>query len=156
MKTCLLLLSILIFSSCTKNDDEKKGYLNSFRNDKYFNQEVFMDSYRDLYGLWEAYSVFGGWSGYSEPDFDYLEMKPFGIYGLIRNDTLFEYGKISQDIFDLNHYFPGNQVKLVADYKEGAYSRLASYKYFDIVRKDTLTIYDGLIDGTSIIFKRVK
>ncbi|MEZ5072391.1 MAG: hypothetical protein R2751_15865 [Bacteroidales bacterium] len=55
--------------------------------------ELIPEDYRYIYGMWELFDISGGigGSGY-EHDSDYLEIKNFGIYGVIRNDTLIEYG----------------------------------------------------------------
>jgi hypothetical protein len=156
MKISRYLIIILILSSCSKKESERTSHLDSLNRDKYFNTEVLTGSYQDLYGTWKAFNVFGGWSGNSEPDFDYLEIKQFGIYGLVRNDTLFEYGKISPDTFDIKPYFPGYQVRLEPDSLSGIYPFFGSNRYFDLPGKDTLAIYDGLYDGVTYSFKRVK
>ncbi len=155
MKISPFIIFILIFSSCSEKDYERTSHLDSLNREKYFKEEVLTGNYQDLYGTWKAFSVFGGWSGYSEPDFDYLEIKPFGIYGLVRNDTLFEYGEISPDTFDVKPYFQGYQVKLDADFLLGKYRYFGSNRYFDLLRNDTLAIYDGFIDGVTYSFKRV-
>jgi len=41
-----------------------------------------------------------GWT--DERDFDFLEVKPIGIFGLIRGDSIFEYGRIELDTFNAN------------------------------------------------------
>jgi hypothetical protein len=156
MKTCFVtIIALLILSSCSK-EDEKSLNLDSFKREKYFNDEVLTGDSHNLYGLWKAYNVFGGWSGYSKPDFDYLEIKPYGIYGIIRNDTLLEYGKISQDTFDAQPYFDGFQVKVEPDYMLGPYSRFGGDQYFNLVKNDTLAIGWGMVDGITISFSRIK
>ncbi len=155
MKTCLSIIIILLLTSCTK-EEVKSKYLNSFSRNKYFDHEVLTGDSQNLYGIWKAYSVFGGWSGYSKPDFDYMEIKPYGIYGLIRNDTVFEYGKISLQTFDTKPYFSGYQVILETDYMKGQYSYLGGQQYFYLTRKDTLTIGWAMTDGITINFSRTK
>jgi hypothetical protein len=152
MKTAyLFVFSILLISSCSK-DEDKTTYLNSLSSDKYFEEEVLTSGSDELYGLWKASSIYG-WSGYSEPDFDYLEIKPFGIYGLIRNDSLFEYGKISQHTFSTYQYPEGYQIKLEPDYKVGLYYYFGGNRFF-YIRNDSLSIGDGFIDGVGIILIR--
>ena len=126
----------MLFAAC-KKEEFKSTYLDSLSSDKYFNNEVLTGDSQNLYGLWKAYSVFGGWSGYSKPDFDYMEIKPYGIYGIIKNDSLLEYGKISQRTFDAKPYFSGFQVTLEPDYKIGQYFRLGGNQYFYLFKKDT-------------------
>ena len=156
MKKHLIILFALILSSCTKKDGERATYLDSLNKEKYFSEEVLSGNYQELYGLWKAYNLYGGWSGYSKPDINYLEIKPFGIYGFVRDNTLIEYGKISPNVFDLKPYFPGYQVKLESDYTSGKNSIFGLFRYFNVIRKDTLTICDGMIDGQTYYFNRVK
>jgi len=89
MKRSIITL-LFILCSCSK-EENVTSYLDSFATNKYFEQEVFSSSYLEFYGLWKALGSWGGWSGYSEPTFDYLEIKPFGIYGIVKNDILVEY-----------------------------------------------------------------
>ena len=47
--------------------------------------------------------ISGGFMGSDhECDFDFLEVKPIGIHGLIRGDSIFEYGRIELDTFNAN------------------------------------------------------
>ena len=69
---------------------------------------------------------------------------------------MIEYGKISPNVFDLKPYFPGYQVKLESDYTIGKYSIVGLFKYFNVIRKDTLTMCDGTLDGLTYSLNRVK
>lgn len=91
---------IVIFglTSCQKENDKEEiiSYLDSIKSDRYYNDEAIFISYPNIYGIWKLSSIDGGYLGGPWPlDFDYLEIKRIGIYGLIRNDTLFKYGKIT-------------------------------------------------------------
>lgn len=155
MKTVYFsVVALLFLTSCSK-EEVVNSYLESLSSDKYFSEEVLTDSSENLYGVWKAFGTYGGWSGFSKPDFDYLEIKPFGIYGLIRNDTLFEYGKILSYTFDSLRYNMGHQIKLEPEYKLGQYYRFEGNSYFS-VQNDTLFIGDGFIDGVSIGLRRSK
>ena len=153
MKKSFIIL-LLLLSSCSK-EDRVTSYLDSFAIDKYFDKEVFSESYLGFYGLWKALGAWGGWGGYSEPDFIFLEIKPFGIYGFIRNDSLIEYGKISPNT-DIVDNFVGIPVKLDPVYTSGKHPNFGSSMYIELVRKDTLGVYSGFIDGVTFIFSRVK
>ena len=154
MKKSFIIL-LLLLSSCSKEDNGVTSYLDSFATDKYFDKEVFSDSYLGFYGLWKNLGSWGGWSGYSKPNFDFLETKPFGIYGFIRNDSLIEFGKISPNTGIVDNFI-GIPVKFEPVYISGIRPNFGSSMYVELVRKDTLGVYDGFIDGVTSLFSRVK
>lgn len=56
-----------------------------------------------IYGSWELYDISGGMSGDGyNLNFEYLEIKEYGVYGFINNSTLLEYGKISLEHESVN------------------------------------------------------
>jgi hypothetical protein len=150
-KTFVILLLILTF--CTK-EDQVTSFLESFPADKYFNEEVFSNDYLGFYGMWKDLGSWGGWSGYSKPRFDFMEIKPFGIYGIIRNDSLLEYGKIYPNISIVNQ-FSAIAIKLDPEYTSKNIN-IGTNMYIEIIKKDTLGISDGFIDGIEYLFSRVK
>ena len=152
-KSCLILLLILL--SCTKEDNKVYSYLDSFPANKYFDTEVLTGNYQVFYGLWKAIGAYSGWGGSFKPNFDFLEIKPSGIYGFVRNDTLIEYGKITPNT-DIIPNFPGLPVILDPEYDLNNDSKVRYNMYFELVRKDTLGVYDGYYDGVSILFARSK
>lgn len=153
-KSSLILL--LIIASCSKEDNRVTSYLDSFATDIYFGEEVFTGNYHDFYGLWKALGSWGGWGSYSEPSFDFFEIKPFGIYGFVVNDTLFEYGKITPNTDIIDNYV-GLPVKLVPEYTSGERpNSFRSTMYFELVRIDTLSICSGSIVGIQFLFSREK
>jgi len=90
------IIGILLFGllSCEK-ESNVRFHLDSIDSHKYYSEEIIPTDYQKIYGKWRLYKVSGGFHGTGyEPDYDYLEIKNFGIYGLVRNDSLFEYGKI--------------------------------------------------------------
>lgn len=98
----LVLFSCTIFTlfigvvSC-KKESNKSDY-SSFDDipfDKYYSTEILNSSHTSKYGSWIVYSTSGGFSGQGyTSDFDKLLLKPNGIFGIIRNDSLITYGKI--------------------------------------------------------------
>ena len=103
MKTQLLTLhSILLFGlvACEK-ESPVSTYLNTIETHTYYSAEIIPAQYQLMYGKWHLDKISGGimGSGY-QPDYEYLEIKSFGIYGLVRNDSLIEYGKIELNTFD--------------------------------------------------------
>lgn len=110
-----------------------------------------------MYGKWELYDVSGGFSGSGyEPDYDYLEFKSFGIYGIVRNDSLFEYGKIVLDTFDINT--PGFlQIRLVPEYHYGKTPYMYSPQiYVEFNDNDTLSLISPCCDLYNLHHKRIK
>jgi len=149
----LIIVLLLVIFSCSK-EENITSYLDSFAANTYFEEEVFSDNYLGFYGLWKALGSWGGWSGYSEPTFDFLEIKPYGIYGIIKNNILVEYGNISPN--NITPSFPGLPVIINPQYSTGEITVFRSNMYFELVRPDTLSIADGLIDGRQFIFSRIK
>jgi len=87
------LFSTLI--SCEKETIETKSILSEIERKTYYDSEIFSTNYLRIYGKWKLFDISGGFTGYGyKKNFDYLEIKGYGIYGFIRNDTLLEYGKI--------------------------------------------------------------
>lgn len=72
--------------------------IDSLNCNRYYSTEVFNTQNLLIYGKWILTGISGGLhgSGY-EADFDYFEVKSIGIYGLIRNDSILEFGKIEID-----------------------------------------------------------
>ncbi len=150
------LVWILIFGlpSCEK-DDNIKLYLDSIDSNKYYSSEIIPTDYLNIYGKWRLFQVSGGFSGTGhEPDYDYLEIKSFGIYGLIKNDTLFEYGKIELANFDTKTegYL---QIKLIPEFLDGKNPRMSpSEKYVELVGSDSLNLLSPCCDWYNYHYKK--
>jgi hypothetical protein len=159
MKACLK-LTIFVFLigqySCEK-EGEIKFYTDSIESNKYYSNEIIPAEYNRIYGKWKLYRVSGGFSGRGyEPDFDYLEIKSVGIYGLVRNNSVFEYGKIELDTFD-NNNLELFQVKLVPDYFPGLNPYMsAQEKYIDLKRIDSMDLISPCCDMYNFHFRKVK
>lgn len=160
LKTIILMLSIGLLSC--ENENDIKFHLDSINSRKYYSQEIIPDDYQKIYGKWKLKEISGGFSGTGyEPDYDYLEIKSVGIYGFIRNDSLFEYGKIELDTFDeispdylqLSYL----QVRLIPDYYVGPYSYMDTpEKYIDLIGNDSLVLISPCCDRYNYHYKRVK
>lgn len=95
--TNILVLGIILISlsGCEKETEEVDYLVDIYEKDKYYDSEIFTDTYLDFYGKWNLYCISGGlWGGGYAPNFDYLKIKEYGIYGFIRNDSVLEFGKI--------------------------------------------------------------
>lgn len=61
----------------------------------YYQQEIFNEVNQWIYGKWILEYISGGITGDGyEPNFDYLEFIPYGIYQFVNADTLLEFGKV--------------------------------------------------------------
>lgn len=156
MKALLKSITWILFAlfSCEQEDDIK-FHLDSINSNIYYSEEVIPLEYQNIYGKWKLYEVSGGFSGIGhEPDFDYMEIKSRGIYGLIKNDTLFEYGKIERDSFGNNNDFL--QVKLIPDYhRESNPYMTPPEKYLDLKAVDSLNLISPCCDMYNYHFKRI-
>lgn len=100
MNKLALLLSILLYLviiSCEKNEDPIIANNNndSTFDTTYYDSEIFPEDYLKIYGNWKLYNISGGFTGQGhEAIFEYLKVEKYGVYSLLRNDSVFEYGKI--------------------------------------------------------------
>lgn len=159
MKTILkAAIGIIIFGlfSCEK-DDNSKSYLDSLISSKYYSKEIMPTYYQSIYGKWKLFKVSGGLAGVGyEPDYEYLEIKNIGIYGLVKNEILFEYGKIELDTFDFNtkEYL---QIKFISDYYNGLNPKMyPSERYVELKGSDTLNLISPCCDMYNFHYKRIK
>lgn len=154
----IILFVYFVFASCEKEDnDVTKSYLDSFDKEKYYSIEIIPNDYQSVYSKWKLFKVSGGFSGMGyESDYDYLEIKSIGIYGLVRNDSLFEYGKIELDTFD-NYTTDMLQIKIIPDFYKGLNPYMyPPEKYMDLKRVDTLDLISPCCDMYNYHFIRIK
>lgn len=158
MKTVklILILSILIsgLNSCEKETIETLTAFQNLRTIKYFDTEIFAEPDLKIYGTWELFAVSGGVSGTGHDlNFKYLEIKKYGIYGFINNDTLLEYGKISPALQT------ANDIRLKVDFEKDEKSNsffTDTEKYVEFTGNDTLNLNSPCCDRYNYHFKRVK
>jgi hypothetical protein len=99
----LLILLVLIISACNKNEVATKNNepknsstFESISNKNYYPAEIFNEKYFNLYGTWKVIGTSGGFHGQGyKIDFDYLVLKPYGIFGVMLNDKFVNYGRLS-------------------------------------------------------------
>lgn len=149
----IIIISGYLVSGCEKTDDKIKFYLDDFLIDRYYNDEILDDQYLDIYGKWQLNSITGGFFGIGyKPNFNFLEIKEFGMYGFIRNDTLLEFGKIQiiqQSSRELRITFlPDNGVENIFFYD--------SEKYIELAGIDTLHLNSPCCDRYNYHFVRKK
>lgn len=159
MKTIIKSIIWIMLSgllSCEK-ETNIRFYLDAINSDKYYSEEIISTDYQKIYGQWKLYKISGGFhgTGYA-PDYDYLEIKSVGIYGLIRNDSIIEYGKIELDTFDVNTN-DFLQIKLIPDDYIGLNPFMyPSEKYIDLTGNDSLELISPCCDMYDYHYKRIK
>jgi len=149
-------LILLIFILCSTVACEKRGdkilISDLVSKTQYYDNEIFTDENQKIYGKWKFLYKFGGIRGSKyEPEYDYLEVIRFGIYGKITDNEVKEYGQLLVPKQDENEiridFFP--DAKYRTDYF--LFQRVVRFK-----GTDTLILWDGLIDGYEDYYKRIK
>lgn len=155
IKSITFILLIVALMSC--EGEGKKYHLDSLAPDTYYSSEIIPADYLKIYGKWKLYDISGGFSGAGyEPDYDYLEIKSVGIYGLLRNDKLFEFGKIELYNFD-ERTTDFLQIRFIPDPSAGNNPNMfPPEKYLELRGNDTLTLYSPCCDMYNHHYKRVK
>ena len=154
LKTIIFILLVGLYSC--DNEDNMKSQLGFIQSDKYYSAEIMPANYLKVYGKWKLYNITGGFSGSGyAPDYDYLEIKNVGIYGLFKNNSLFEYGKIELNTFDIN---TANflQIKLIPDYYTNKNPYHTPYLYIDFHKNDSLDLISPCCDLYNYHYKRIK
>lgn len=95
--TAALVLGLSL-AACKKNQTEVYDpvYLDELAADTYYPNDILNANHNGAYGKWKVYATSGGFTGGGyTADFEYLVLKPNGIFGLLRHDSLMAFGKIS-------------------------------------------------------------
>jgi hypothetical protein len=149
-----IVFSSCILYSCNKDRPDSLSYLDGLGQTTYFEEEVFAPSDIKIYGLWQVFDISSGIHGGGyEVNFDYLEIKEFGIYGFVRNETLLEYGKIGPAL--QTAYEIGLKVDFEMDVTSNSFFEDRE-KYVEFSGKDTLHLYSPCCDRYNYHFKRVR
>jgi len=100
MKRFGYLLILFSLFSCTKETIKTPASLiDTISVDKYYQNEIFTDSNLKLYGQWQFSYIYDdagiiAGPGKVAPDYDYLVIKKYGIYGKIKDNKVTESGEI--------------------------------------------------------------
>ena len=147
----LAMASVFLIASCKKKNDTAQTF-DSISTDIYYSAEILDPQYTSAYGTWGVYGTSGGFAGNGYPkDFDKLLLKPNGIFGIVRNDSLLTHGKIviknqtAQELFV--EFVPETQIQgidLLAD----------NEKYMQITN-DTLHLTAPCCDRFNTHLKRL-
>lgn len=148
---------MIFFSSCLKSNLQKDYtvLLDSISSQKYYQYEELFAENLQLYGTWKVIGTSGGFSGQGyEADFDYLVVKPYLIFGIIRNDSLISTGKIEILNQDENEFFVNFKSDQEPE-KVGIQLIYNSEKYI-FFSNDSLTLYAPCCDRYNTHLKKVK
>ena len=152
MKKILVLIFLLsLLQSCKKSKDEI-SVLDYISKTKYYQTEIFNQRNQILYGKWHFIYYAGSIAGGTfEPTYDYLEIVRFGIFGIIKNDSIKIFGRLlvnKQDSTETQISFLPETICL-SDYQ--LIQREVSFQ-----GNDTLVLWDGMIDGYFYYYKRIR
>ncbi len=150
-KIYLILVSLLVITSC-KHQNEIPSLRYAVDPKTYYPGEIVNSGNTKIYGQWQFLYKQGGFGGWIiDPTYDYLEIIPFGIYGIIDNDAIQVIGKIQIDQQDeyatLVDFLP-DQIT-APDYQIGP-------KSVWLQSPDTLILFDLCADCYADVFKRIK
>jgi hypothetical protein len=129
----------LVLSCKTENFTLKA--LDGFQENKYYSTDIVPENFCDIYGIWKVDRTSGGFSGMGyNIDFDYLIIKKNAIFGIVRNDSLIAYGKLTlllDNPLNLN-----NSLLCKFDFDQNNNIQLSrdADKYISITNKDTLNL----------------
>ncbi len=141
-KNCLLISVILslIVTAC-KTEMISLKPLADIPTTKYYSNDIIPNQFQSVYGIWKVSGTSGGFSGSGYPkDFDYLLLKQNGIFGIMRNDSLIGYGKLTL-LTDMS-MSPVAKLFCSFDFDKPANIQLHfdPEKYFNLIGKDTLNL----------------
>ena len=141
-KTGYILISILLFSCNNETLNTSVLLTDAISSTKYYQTEIFTDSNLKLYGRWQFLNVFQyasvtGGTGKTNPSYDYLEFKKYGIYGKVKDNKLIETGKIEIITQDNSQF----EIKLKPDDKDSINSNL----YFVTYSNDSIVMRDASV-----------
>ena len=144
-----------VFSISCKTEMISLKPLDEILTTTYYSADIVPDDCQDIYGVWKVTGTSGGFTGMGyKKDFDFLLLKKNGIFGILRNDTLIGYGKLSllpetsmnlqKDLFCRFDFEKDADVSLNYD----------SEKYLQLIGKDTLNLIAPCCDRYNTHFVR--
>ena len=149
----LAILIMIGLSACEK--DDIVYYLDSFEKNMYYSEEIIPLEHQNFYGKWKLLGISGGYDGSGiNPDFDFMEVRQIGIYGLIRGDSVFEYGRIELDTFNVYHT---NLLQIKIHPENNAHYFFPPQSQFTIsINADSLHMYPPYPDSYDFHFERIR
>lgn len=140
IKILWIITGIVFLGSCATQEINLKK-LDLIPATRYYSNDIFYDSNQHIYGVWKLTSTSGGLSGSGfDKDFDYLLLKPNAIFGVVRNDSLIGYGKLT--LLSDSPVFYNNSIHCNFDFDQTAGIQLNNdpEKYISLTNNDTLNL----------------
>jgi hypothetical protein len=150
-KITMIALLLFAFIQCDKNlTVNYESLLDSISASKYYSSEIINPKYLGLYGTWKVSGTSGGFAGQGyTPNFSHLVIKPYGIFGIVRNDSIISNGKIViKNQKDTELY-----VEFISVSSNG--NTFFNEKYIQL-HNDTLDLISPCCDMFNTHFKKVK
>ncbi len=154
--TVKILASIFLTVLGCDKSDEPHSYLNAIDSHYYYSEDFLSATSQPFYGQWKLYDVSGGFSGSGhEPEYELLELKKIGIYGLVKGEKLVEYGKIELDTFDHSNAAI-LQVKFIPEFPSAQSSLMSpAEKYVQFRNADSLDLNSPCCDMYNYHYRRL-
>jgi hypothetical protein len=146
----LIILSFLL-TSCEKKED-KISIADHVTKTQYYDSEIFSETDQLIYGEWKYLFFSGGFSGGTfKPTYDYLDVVPYGIYGIITEHKIKEIGRIMVNTQE-------NTGTLISFFSDPIYRTDTQLiqRQIGFIGNDTLVLWDMMFDGYFSYYKRVK
>ncbi|WP_075589788.1 hypothetical protein [Labilibacter marinus] len=90
-----IVLLVVVLISCNNEITKTTSLLSNVIMTTYHETEIFTSDELKVYGKWKLVDISGGFAGSGyENNFDYLELKAYGIYAFVKEGKILEYGKI--------------------------------------------------------------
>jgi hypothetical protein len=152
MKKILLSTFILLTVFACEKDTDKILIADHVIMTRYYDNEIFTEYNQMIYGKWQFLYQFGGYAGGKyDPQYDYLEVVKFGIYGIIKDHKVKEIGRLlisNQDGLETRiEFLPDDNYK--TDYQ-------LTEKLIRFEDSDHLELRDDAFDGYEYYYKRIK
>ncbi len=151
------LVYVIIFLSLTgcKTEELYLKKLDIIPADKYYSTDILPDSAKNIYGTWKALQTGGGIAGTSyKPDFDYLLLKPNAVFGIVRNDSLIAYGKLTLLADNTMHINDVWFLKFDFDQVANIELFYGAEKYFKLIGNDSLDLMAPCCDRFNTMLVR--
>lgn len=158
MKSLTKIAGVLFIAfSLTNCSTELLGLkqLDGIQSTKYYQTDIIPPAYQSIYGKWKFTGTSGGLvNGVIKPDFDYLLLKPNAIFGIVRNDTLIAYGKLSL-LPDIQTIYI-NSLHCKFDFEQNTNLELSGDpdKYIRLINNDSLSLNAPCCDRINAHFVR--
>jgi hypothetical protein len=153
MKTLklIIILAISVFAASCKTENISLKLLDEISQTKYYSSDIILEKFQPIYGVWKVTGTSGGFAGTGYPkDFDYLILKRNGIFGIVRNDSLINFGKLT--LLTDNTMKPVLTLFCRFDFEKDTKLELNgdSEKYFELAGNDTLNLIAPCCDRYNI------